>query len=36
MKIMVNLEGTDNYREYNIGKENMKILELKGHSSKSN
>ena len=31
---MINLEGTDHCREYNIVQENMKVLELKGHLSK--
>lgn len=31
---MINLEGTDHCREYNIVQENMKISELKGHLSK--
>ncbi len=34
MKIMVNLEGTDNYREFNIAQPNMKVYELKVHLSK--
>jgi len=34
MNIMINLEGTDHCREYNIVQENMKVSELKGHLSK--
>ena len=29
MKIMINLEGTDNCREFEISKPDMKVLELK-------
>ena len=31
---MVNLEGTDNYREFNIAQPNMEVYELKVHLSK--
>ena len=34
MKIMINLEGTDDCREFNIVQNDMKVLELKKHLSK--